>query len=161
MAKKRDEGVTHQRKRVDVMMLTELCHEVHNWFETNVDIGEFVISGGSITRKDGSLPGLKNEQYYRIIGSTYNDGVYLFPEDELKDEEFEGAVWSMSVPQEFLLLASDIERWKEKYQSLSSPAMSPFSSESFGGYSYSKESAGAVSWKNVFSHQLNRWRKLR
>lgn len=143
------------------MMLTELCHEVHNWFVTSICVGEFVISEGSIRDKNGSPLNLKSEQYYRIIGSAYNDGVHLFPEDELEDEEFDGAVWSMYVPQEFLLLASDIEHWKEKYQSLSSPAMSPFSSESFGGYSYSKESAGAASWQNVFSHQLNRWRKLR
>ena len=49
------------------------------------------------------------------------------------------------------------------------PAMSPFTSESFAGYSYSKGGAGgsgssggsgATGWKAAFASRLNAWRKL-
>ena len=40
-------------------------------------------------------------------------------------------------------------------------AASPFASESFGGYSYTKiTSASGISWQSQFRARLNRWKKL-
>ena len=42
-------------------------------------------------------------------------------------------------------------------------SLSPYQSESFGGYSYTKASASngdQVDWKTVFRSRLNRWRKI-
>lgn len=144
-------------------MLTELCGELRNWFDCSRIIRRFEISKGRIT-----IPGIKTGQYYRIVGSTFNDGVYQYPEYGLQDEIFDGAVWLMAVPQEVLRLAEDIEDWRNKYERASdSTLLSPFQSESFGGYAYSKSGGGAGSgqdlsgtWQGAFAARLRRWRKI-
>lgn len=157
-------------------MLTELCQELKNWFNRNQPIieGTFVINNGQIFFSSGDLlipmseKGLLFDQYYRIIGSVFNDGVHQYKESsdsELKNETFDGSVWFMAVPPAVLALNSDIDSWITKYGDAS---QSPYSSESFGGYSYSKTSGGPANgspnfgstWQGVFKHRLNRWRKL-
>ena len=149
-------------------ILTELCHEVNNYFWHKKIAGDFTISNGELNKTD--LLNLQHGQFFRIVGSVFNDGVHQYPAYDLKDEEFNGSVWSMAVPQAVIDLANDIEAWKAKYESVDSPAMSPYSSESFGNYSYSKSSSGGSStgiggdsntWKGAFASRLNRYRRLR
>lgn len=148
-------------------MLSELCHELKNWFDRGQPkiIGNFAISDGKLL-DGGWTKKLQDGQYFRIVGSVFNDGVYCFNQGlELKDEVFHGAVWFMAIPQEIIDLSIDIENWQKKYGSADSAAMSPFNSESFAGYSYSKGSVASGtsnpnSWQAVFSSRLNRWRKL-
>lgn len=145
-------------------MLTELCKEINNYFDTARCFGTFVIANGELSDVDF----LQDGQYFRIVGSVFNDGVYQYPADGLKDEVFNGAIWAMAVPQEVIALADDIDDWCEKYQTVDSIAMSPYNSESFGGYSYSKSavgdsngSGGSGTWQSVFANRLNKWRKVR
>ena len=148
-------------------MLTELCQELRNWFDKERYFGTFTIEGGQLT--DCSY--LQNGQYYRIIGSVFNDGVYCWPEDDLVDESFEGAIWAMAVPPAVIALSDKIDEWTDKYDGADSANMSPYSSESFGGYSYSKASGGgssasrnrgngAPTWQSMFANELNKWRKI-
>lgn len=146
-------------------MLTELCQEINNWFDVERHFGTFTISGGKLVDADF----LQDEQYYRIIGSVYNDGVYQFStldtEDaSLKDEQFNGAIWAMAVPPSVIALASEIADWQTKY---GDQTVSPYTSESFGGYSYSKAQGGGsagesavASWQGAFANRLKQWRKL-
>ena len=144
-------------------MLTELCQELRNWFELDRRYGTFTISGGALTA-DFLVEG----QYYRIRGSIFNDGVHQFGTDELTDETWTGEVWAMGIPKAVIDLAGEIEAWKNKYETVDSASMSPYTSESFGGYSYSKGSSAmsisgkdiATGWKAVFASRLNRWRKI-
>ena len=142
-------------------MLTELCQELHNWFDRERHSGTFTITGGNITA-DFITPG----QYFRVMGSIFNDGVHQYPSSCLHDETFTGAVWALAIPAPILRLSEEIDAWREKYEGADSAALSPFQSESFGGYSYSKGSgsssgaSGGVSWKNAFASRLNMWRKL-
>ena len=146
-------------------MLNKLCKELKNWFEKSKQFGTYTISNNSITGVD-----VAEGQYYRIIGSIFNDGIYkkgAEPEHALKDETFDGAVWLLAIPKEIEELAAKIQAWEEKYGTLDSAALSPFNSESFGGYSYSKSgsasSGGSTNpngWKSAFADELNRWRKL-
>lgn len=142
-------------------MLTELCAELKNYFlrdrEADIHYGEYTISGGSI-----DLPFLLNGQYFRIVGSVLNDGVYQYPADGLADEVFTGAVWAMAVPPSVVALAADIEAWNTAN---AEALASPYTSESFGGYSYTKASGnsasgGAYSWKDQFAGRLAKWRRL-
>ena len=146
-------------------MLTELCKEIKNWFEYAKFFGTFTIENNVIT---GSYS-LQENQYFRIVGSVFNDGVYKYDENlTLIDETFKGAIWAMAVPSEVIALANDIKEWSDKYLSIDSVAMSPFNSESFGGYSYSKSSGGSSSgnvdlsgtWQGAFADRLNHWRKI-
>lgn len=141
--------------------LYEVCEYLNNFFWRQKITSKFKIEDGAI-----DVPALKDGQYFRIVGSILNDGVYVYPTTDLKDEEFEGAIWSMVVPQTIIDLASDIKAWQDKYGTVDSEAMSPFNSESFGNYSYSKGSASSSSdnpnsWQSVFASRLAPYRRLR
>ena len=143
-------------------MLTELCQELNNWFEREKRSGSFRIVDGML-EADFLLPG----QYFRVMGSLFNDGVHQYGNDFLNDEDFTGSVWSLAIPVAVIKLSEDIDAWRAKYEAPDSSAMSPYMSESFGGYSYSKGSAisgtgtgGATSWRTSFASRMNAWRKL-
>ena len=139
-------------------MLEQVLMNIRNWF--TVDGG---IYSGTFTIKDGgiTLPFLANGQYFRICGSVFNDGLHQYPEDDLTDETFNGTIWALAIPKAVIELADEIGKWQEKN---GEAASSPFSSESFGGYSYSKatdaETGGAVTWQSAFKKQLSAWRKI-
>lgn len=150
-----------------MITLTELCREVKNWFARSRYEGTFHISNGAIDLSelvaDGSI---QDGQYFRIIGSVFNDGVHQYGDtsEVLEDETFTGTVVTMAIPKDFLLLFSDITDWLEKF---GSEIEKPYQSESFGGYSYSLKgslSAGggedSEPWKAFFRSRLNKWRKL-
>ena len=135
-------------------MLEELLDTIHNWFDKDYLIGELSIVDGELV-----LPHqfLQECQYYRIVGSVFNDGLHQWPGDDLTDEEFEGEVWALAVPVAVVELANEIDAWCK-----ANPE-SPYTSESFGGYSYTKGTAAdgmPMRWQDVFRRQLNRWRKL-
>lgn len=142
-------------------MMDEICTELKNWFANDSDkhFGTFTISDGNITPSDF----LQQGQYYRIIGSVFNDGVHLYGDetDKLTDETFSGgAVWAMRVPYAVVQLSVDIENWVNKYAETLS---SPYTSESFGGYSYSKatgQNGDGITWQENFRTRLNKWRKI-
>ena len=145
-------------------MLTDLCQELHNWFDLVHYSGRFEVTGGVLTASF-LAPG----QYYRIIGSVFNDGVHKYTgeaDPDLTDEVWTGSVWALGIPKAVIDLAAQIKLWNDKYGGADSTAMSPYMSESFGGYSYSKggsgssNSATSTSWQGAFRNQLNRWRKL-
>ena len=139
-------------------MLEQVLMNIRNWF--SVDGG---IYSGTFTIKDGgiTLPFLVNGQYFRICGSVFNDGLHQYPAGDLKTETFDGTVWALAVPQAVIDLAAEIEAWQKKNGDAS---VSPYQSESFGGYSYSKAtdgaSGGAVTWQSAFRSRLSAWRKL-
>lgn len=151
-------------------MLTQICQYLRNWFNSDLPkiIGEFEITDGEIATKGSRvrLPDvLRDGQYFRIVGSAVNDGVHQWPDSDLQDEQFTGAIWPMSVPAVIVELANDIESWVEKYAGVDSVALSPFQSESFGGYSYNKGTSGnsggyGVTWQDVFANRLSPWRKI-
>ena len=146
--------------------LTELCAELNNYFWRAKKHGNYTIAGGSI-----DLSGfLQDGQYFRIVGSVFNDGVHKYPASDLTDEEFIGDVWSMAVPAAVIDLAADIKAWNAKYAGVNSPALSPFQSETFNNYSYTKASGSAGSaggvdksatWQGAFAARMSKWRRLR
>ena len=147
------------------MGLDVLCAELNNYFikdVTAIHLGDYEVKDGMVSPLDF----LKVGQYFRIVGSDLNEGVYLYNGEsmDLKDEVFNGAIWAMSVPPIVLALAADIDAWREKNEALDSENMSPYSAESFDGYSYSKggNSKGgmATSWQSQFADRLKPYRRL-
>jgi hypothetical protein len=133
-------------------MLEEILAHINNYFVVSKQKGGYEISDGTIT-----LPFLTTGQYFRIVGSLFNDGVYQYPAAGLTDELFTGAVWALAVPPAVTALSAEIETWESKNQPTA------YTSESFGGYAYSKatnKNGVAAQWQDVFAKQLNRWRKL-
>ena len=138
-------------------MLEEILRYLKNWFVVGIHFDEYTIEDGGI-----ELSFLQSGQYFRIVGSVFNDGVYKYGDElDLTDETFDGAVWALAVPQSFLSLVSGIEAWQAKN---ADSVASPYTSESFGGYSYTKatdsETGGSVTWQSAFRSRLARWRKI-
>lgn len=125
---------------------------VYKWPVKELYGGEFKIENGSI-----ELPFLLNGQYFRIVGSVLNNGVYQYPANNLKDEVFRGAIWTLALDPALLAIVSEIEEWEKENKKA---VESPYQSESFGGYSYTLKAEQNVSWKTAFASRLNQWRKI-
>lgn len=153
-------------------MLSELCAMLHNYFEQSggvqhIHSGTYEIKGGRI-----ALPFLVPGQRFRIKGSALNDGVYTYNETRIQnddnthdagldDETFTGEVWAMFVPKDARRIAAQAAKWK---QDNAGKAFGPFTSESFNGYSYSKEATGESgfatgTWYGVPVAALKQWGK--
>ena len=137
-------------------MLETVLQNLNNWclVPDGVHAGEFTVQGGQLT-----LPFLQTGQYFRVVGSVFNDGLHQYPVADLTDETFTGSVWALAVPKAVIELAEEIDAWQTK-----NGDPGPFTSESFGGYSYSKAtnaSGMAVGWQDVFKSRLNDWRRIR
>lgn len=147
-------------------MLSEVCAYLRNYFDNGQPhtFGEIEIKNGALfTPCD-----LKAGQYFRIVESTFNDGVYQFPTTTLRvDETFNGAVWGMAVPPDLIDLITEMEAWKAD-KANAYALNSPYQSESKADYSYTLKSgadgsgknSGASALINQFAGRLSRWRKL-
>lgn len=141
-------------------MLEQICAEIRNYFIrglSDIHTGDFSIVDGMLQNVDF----LQEKQYFRIVGSIFNDGVHQYPTSVLVDEEFHGAVWSMAVPKAVIDLAADVQSWLTANKTVID---SPYMTESFGGYSYSKASgntgeSGSITWQDHFANRLNPYRK--
>ena len=142
-------------------MLEQILDYIHNYFVKEAHVGTFRIESGKL-----DVDFLQGGQYYKVIGSVFNDGVHKYTNDssDLKDESFEGEVWAMAVPPAVIALSREITEWVNKY---GSAANSPYQSESFGGYSYTKASItngsggnSLADWRSVYASRLNHWRKI-
>lgn len=137
-------------------MLTELCAELRNYFVVKIHEGRFTINGGKIAPLDF----IQENQYFRIVGSVFNDGVYQNTADlVLTDEIFSGSVWAMAVPPTLIALAEDIKKYNESDEA----KPSAYQSESFGGYSYTKatgENGSPIGWEKVFANRLKPFRRM-
>lgn len=136
-------------------MLEEILQSIHNWFVVpgGVHRDTFTVEGGSI-----DLPFLAPGQYFRVVGSVFNDGLHKYPESGMVDETFEGEVWAMAVPPAVVALSTTIGQWVEKHPD------TIYVSESFGGYSRTlgtnANTGMPAGWREVFRSQLNVWRKM-
>ena len=137
-------------------MLAKVLMYLKNWFLVEKWQGEVVVQDGSV-----ELPFLQNGQYFRIFGSVFNDGLHQYPANDLQDESFDGVIWALAIPKEVIELSAEIEEWQKKNSNAST---SPYQSESFGGYSYTKatdENGEAITWQKAFKSELNPWKKVR
>lgn len=144
-------------------MLSQICKELNNYFDRGMPHfhGVTTIENGKITDAD-FLEAIEPNQYFCIKGSVFNDGVHK-NDDSLKltDEIFIGEVRLMAIPKDVIELSDKVKAWMEKYSDM---VDSPYTSESFGEYSYSKASGSKDSsnptWQSVFKNELLRWKKI-
>lgn len=137
------------------MLETVLLH-LNNFFEVRgaARYGVVrIVSGRIETDTDVAL---LDGQFYRISGSIFNDGLHKHGEEELKDEMFVGTVAPLAIPQAVISLAEEIEAWC---------ALNPVTdktSESFGGYSYTRGGGSSSSggWQAAFAKRLTLWKKV-
>lgn len=145
-------------------MLEQIMWHIHNWFEQIKYPADYTITEDGLV-----LPFLLDGQYYRIIGSVFNDGLHKYgdAEDVLTPETFNGEIWALAPPKLFLALAQEIEEWCEANKSAID---SPYASENvIGVYSYTLKTGASggmngasapISWQSQFRSRLNPWRKI-
>lgn len=146
-------------------MLEQILMEIHNWFRVRDNVNGIHPSTYTIENGGIALPFLKDGQYFRIMGSVFNDGLHRYGPDmkALEDETFDGTIWALAIPKSVIDAAAEAETWMSKNGAV---VGSVYSSESFGGYTYSKDTTAAdsVSKTGIPAHilaKVNGYRKLR
>ena len=153
-------------------MLQQVCEHLNNYFISEIFSGTWTVTNGAIS----PTPELKEGQRFLISGSDLNDGIYTWHASGIKndddatgaglsDETFYGSISGLAVPPQLIDLAAEISEWVETYGGV---ITSPFQSEAFGGYSYTRASSkgnatggsGAAGWEDVFRNRLKRWKKV-
>lgn len=136
-------------------MLEQILRHLNNYFivKDGVHKGTFEVSSGTL-----DLDFLQNGQYFRIVGSVFNDGVYQYPASGLTNETFDGEIDAMAVPKAVIDLSTEVGAW------CTNNPPSAYVSEAFGGYSRTRATSGGTgapaTWEDVFRTRLNAWRKL-
>lgn len=147
-------------------MLEEAMRYVNNRFDRDSRGASYGSVSGSFAVVDGTMEvdGLKEGQYFWVEGSALNDGLHLYPDSGMRDEEFDGRVVFLVVPRSFEDIAAEIEAWCTANADV---VDSPLQSESFGGYSYTRASGAssgnetpAAAWQVHFGARLRPYRKL-
>ena len=136
-------------------MLESVLEWLKNWFEVSCFEGDFSIKGGELAPPyDGFL---QNGQYFRIIGSVFNDGLYQWPTSTLSDEQFNGTIWTLAIPKSLISISSEMEEWQSKNRN-----NGPYLSESFGGYNRTMatgKNGKMLTVFDVFAERLAPYRK--
>lgn len=138
-------------------MLEDLLRALRNWFVRDKATGCIRVEGGALVPPEGLA--LADGQYIRVTGSVFNDGLHRWPCTGMTDEEFVGTVWALAVPKAVIDLADEIEAWQTEH---AEELGSPYASESFGGYSYTRVGGDGspITWRQQFKARLDPWRKL-
>ena len=140
-------------------MLEQVLRHIHNRFERGYVVGTFEVSSGTV-----SVDGAQDGQYVWIEGSVFNDGLHSYPLSGLTDETFDGRVVLLAVPKAVQDVADSVSDWLADNADVMN---SPYQSESFGGYSYTKADRSSSSdgsslsgWEAQFKGDLDPWRKM-
>lgn len=117
---------------------------------------------GTIEIKNGraDLPFLIYGQYFIVEGSIMNDGCYQYGiDDEMNDEVFDGVIYGLRLTPTFKGIIDEMTAYQEQHKEVS-----PYQSESFGGYSYtlkaSQTGTGTASVIDLFADRLNFYKKV-
>lgn len=135
----------------------DLMRETRNFFPAAAMDGTWTLLSGALSPFDGFHVG----DWVAVTGSIYNNGVYQLGEGCVipgaTDETWQGRVWLLAPPADFLSLACEIARWA-KHQGENQPVK-----ESFGAYSreLATDSQGRpLTWQAFFARQLQPWRRM-
>lgn len=135
-----------------------VMRQCRNYFETGYIDGTFRITGNALSGAEGA-------HWVYISGSAFHNGVWEVCDgyltgrsvEGLHDEEFEGRVWFLDPPEEFLELCKTIKTYEEKNP------VGAFVQERFGEYSYTRANSGTAAdmgWQKAFSVELAAYRRM-
>lgn len=146
-------------------MLEQILIEINNWFRARDNVngihpGTYTIENGGI-----ALPFLQDGQYFRIMGSLFNDGLHRYGPDmeALTDETFDGTIWALAIPKTVVDAADEAKAWFAKN---GAAIESPYISESWGGWSGTKDTtiSEGMAQTGIPAHilaKVNCYRKVR
>ena len=139
---------------------------LHNHFSRGSVTGTYSVSGGVLSPSIDGQTG----QHYWVRGSVFNDGLHVIGGTDLTNEQpVSMTVNLLAIPSALLEICDEIEDWQAaNADAMQKAAESPYTSESFGGYTYQLKdgtaaqngSDGLSGWQLAFKSRLDRWRKL-
>lgn len=134
--------------------IAAVMQEVHNFFERGSISGSISITDGDV------LPDV-NAPYVYIKGSSHHDGLWevagkSLVGDVLPDETFDGCIWLLYPPRDFLSLCQQVAEFEAK------TPVGALRSESLEGYSYSRASGhnGLLTWQEAYASRLRPFRRM-
>lgn len=139
--------------------VTAAMRRCRNFFEYGYRDKTIRITDGKLEPDSTLAAGM----WIGIQGARNFDGVWklgqglqLLEAPHSPDEEFDGRIWYLAPPADFVDLCEKIETFREK------APVTGYTSESFGEYSYTRASgqAGAVTWQEAFSADLVPFRRM-
>lgn len=135
----------------------DLMRETRNFFPTAALDASWTLQGGALSPSGGLCPG----DWVAVTGSLYNNGVYQLGNDlsipGAVDETWQGRVWLLSPPADFLALAGEIIAWAAQQGAQQTVK------ESFGAYSreLATDSTGKpITWQAYFAEALKPYRRM-
>lgn len=135
----------------------DLMRETRNYFPAAAMDGTWTLLSGALTPADGLQAGA----WVAVTGSLCNNGVYQLDDacaiPGAANESWDGRVWLLAPPADFLALAAEVSAWVQ--QQGSAVAVK----ESFGAYSreLATDSQGKpLTWQAYFARQLQPWRRM-
>lgn len=146
-------------------MLEDVLRYINNRFDRDSKGKPHGSTEGTFSIENGTLEvdDLLEGQYFWVEGSVLNDGLHLYPDEDMEDETFTGRIVHLVIPKAVVDLAGEIEDWT---MANADAIDGPYQSESFGGYSYTKASYASAdggsqtAWQAHFGPRLRHWRKL-
>lgn len=137
-------------------MLFEAMSYCKNWFVTEIHKGNISIQDNTINLNGKEFTPNAYTDFLRLIGGHTNE--QMFDSSKvLENDEFEGEIWELAPPQEFIKLCDKIREWNDENKP------NDKTSESFGGYSYSKATNNngvPLTWQDVFAKELRAYKKI-
>ena len=140
-----------------LVSVPDLMRETRSFFPVAALDAVWTLQGGALTPADGLQPG----DWVAVTGSVFNNGVFQLVDGcvipAAQDETWEGRVWRLAPPADFLALAVEINRWAEQQGTCAAVK------ESFGAYSreLATDSQGRpISWQQYFAARLIPFRRM-
>ena len=132
----------------------DVMREIRNCFPVSVLDGTWTIDGGRLT----PVSALEGYAWVALEGAVQS-GVHAIENGVLVsawDESWQGRVWLLSPPADFLALCRQITDWAAHQPDPS------VHSESFGAYSRTALTAGCkpLMWQDVFASALRPYRQM-
>lgn len=129
--------------------VADVMRHCRNYFEIGYVEGTFRITGNALPESEGV-------HYVYISGSLYHSGVHEVSDgfitdisDDVHDEEFDGRVWLLAPPVDFLRMCEEIADFENHR-----PA-GGLTHEEFGGYSRSWDATETgKDWTHTFRSAL-------
>jgi len=156
-------------------MIINIMREIRRTFEVSAESSEYIIENGTINLKEHYLVG----EWILVQGSRLNNGIYrigavngtILPlytlsngsDDEnptCADESFQGCVWRLNLPRDFIEMAEEITAWSNKSDNVPSDVVSH---SVVGLYSETRATGHdglPLGWKQVFGKRLGAFRRM-
>lgn len=141
-------------------MILQVMREVNNFFAVNRVDGLFKSIDKKINLYEFNfLAG----QYVAVTGSVFNNNVYQV-DDQFnihidRDEEFDGSIYGLAPPIDFLKLVDEIETTEQFRTERTEGVVS----ERFENYSWTAsvdKHGNLARWQTIYIDRLNKYRKM-